>query len=61
MIFFSYVEAEAAGNVPQNRIVGLVNYNNKSFPIGYTTYSDANTFGVDPTLWLEKIAVGIST
>ncbi|KJU83708.1 hypothetical protein MBAV_004098, partial [Candidatus Magnetobacterium bavaricum] len=61
MIFYTYVVANAAGNVPQNRIVGLINHNNTTFPVGVTTYTDASVFGVEPQVWLEKIAVGIST
>ncbi|KJU86690.1 hypothetical protein MBAV_001105 [Candidatus Magnetobacterium bavaricum] len=61
MIFFTYVEATVNDNIPKTRTVGIINYSNKSFPLGFTTYTDASVFGIDPSVWLEKIAVGIST
>ncbi|MES0336907.1 MAG: hypothetical protein SFH39_11230 [Candidatus Magnetobacterium sp. LHC-1] len=61
MIFWTYVVANADGNVYQYRVVGLHNESNKTYPTGLHGYTSSDIFGVDADLWQEKIAVGIST
>ena len=61
MILYTYVTANAATSVFQDRVVGIINGTNKTFPLGINTYNSPTIFGVDADLWQQKMAVGIST
>ncbi|WP_218250792.1 hypothetical protein [Candidatus Magnetobacterium casense] len=60
IISYTYVIANAATGVFQERVVGIYNVTNKTFPIGGSSYTSESIFGVDSETWKMQAAIGIS-
>ncbi|KJU83410.1 hypothetical protein MBAV_004396 [Candidatus Magnetobacterium bavaricum] len=59
MIFYTYIILNAQTGVFQERVMGVFNYNNPTFPTGHTTFNNPTMFDLKDDEWMMKIAVGI--